>query len=217
MRLRPASVLVIASVSAAAVVVLSSAQVGDRTGIWAADGRRLDQVPNSGRREFPAPNGLLMIREGDGVLSLVTKGRVTALDVPATPSLTELLWSPDSTAFVINASDGGLIGTWDAYLFSVGADGRLMARDVRELIEPQAKGVAKCATNEVVNLGAGAWLQSGKALLIVLEVPPHTSCRNPGALVGYRVSFPDLKVLERVGESMLRSQWGELLGRRFAK
>jgi len=219
MNLRTTSLLTIAGgIVAAAIVAVLSAQSSDRRGIWAAAGQRLDAVQGDGARDFPSPNRLVTIREREGALSVIGKDRTTLLEeIPSTPSLTEVLWSPNSAAFVINASDGGLVGTWDAHLYVISADGRPTARDVRRLIEPQAKGVAKCATEEVVNFGAATWLQEGKELLIVLEVPPHTSCRNPGALVGYRLSLSEWKVLERIPEQTLRTAWSRSLGRRFAR
>ena len=135
--------------------------------------------------------------------------------IPANPSLTEVIWSPDAAAFVVNSSEGGLVGTWGAYVRVLASDGSWAMRDVRRLIEPAAKGVVQCATDEVPNLGAAGWLEEGRELLIVLEVPPHSSCRNLGALVGFRVSRRDWSILERIPESILRAKWGALLGPRF--
>jgi hypothetical protein len=68
-----------------------------------------------------------------------------------------------------------------------------------------------------VNLGVATWLNGGKGVLVILEVPPHSSCRNMGALVGYEVSLADLKIVERLPEATLRARSGGSLGSRFRR
>jgi hypothetical protein len=200
------------------VVAVSSAQPNN-PGIWAAAGQQFNrsaQFTESGA--IYSPHRKLSISRRDGVLSLIGTNQTTRLDdVPATPSLTEVLWAPDSSAFVVNASDGGLIGSWNAYVYSVASDDRPTARNLRGLIEPHAKGVARCATDEVVNLGVAAWLQGGEELLAVIEVPPHSSCQNMAAIVGYRVSLSKWTVVGRVSSEELQTTWSRFLGRRFTK
>ena len=195
---------------------LLSGQPAAKTGIWAAAGQRLDQTGSP--RQIQSPNKALAVRESNGSLVVVARNRTTAIDaVPATPPLTEVLWAPDSLAFVVNASDGGVVGTWDAYLYSVADGAEPTARDLRRLVESQTQGIARCTTDEVLNLGAIGWREKSRELLVLAEVPPHSSCQNPGAIFGFRVSVQDWKVLERIPETQVRSAWAQFLGPRLMR
>jgi hypothetical protein len=187
----------------------------NRRGVWSPLAM-FPYVSKSSSQQIPAPNGLASIKVTDDGYFLISKAGITFLDdIVSFPVLTEVLWSPDSRAFVITGSDGGLVGTWETHFYSIETNGRPFLRDIEALVRPLTRTLPRC--DEQVNIGASAWLNAGKELLVVVEVPPHSSCRNMGAIAGFRVSVTSWRVLERISENRLRTKWGKYLGTRFTE
>jgi hypothetical protein len=142
--------------------------------------------------------------------------RTLLQDVNEIPPLTEVLWAPSSRAFVITASDGGLVGTWHAHFYLVDAAGRPIKRDLASLISEAERPFAHCDGGEDVNIGAAGWLRDSRELLVVAEVPPHSYCANLGALRGFLIDVTTWK-LQRIGEHTLRSKFASFLGSRLRR
>lgn len=193
---------------------VSVPSLGAELGMWAASGTLLGSQQEA---SVPAPNGLLSIGQvQDEVPVFVSGGTSTRLkEILSPPFLTEVLWSPKSDAFVLNSSDGGLVGTWDGYVYFVGKGSRLSRRTLRSLIRPLLRGWPQCP--EVPNVGASGWLSEAHKLLVVAEVPPHSSCRNMGAILGFKVDVVSWKVEQRIPENDLRSSFRAILGPRFLR
>lgn len=134
-------------------------------------------------------------------------------------TLSEILWSPDSSAFAITRSDGGWVGSWDVEVFFFPAGG-LKKTDVSAQAKRDAQSLYKCGSsdepgNEEPNIGAVQWIAGSSELLIVAEVPPHSSCPEMGKLFGYIVSVPSGKIIRRFDEQQLKASWGSLFGERL--
>jgi len=134
-------------------------------------------------------------------------------------TLSEVLWAPDSSAFAITRSDGGWVGSWDVEVFFL-ADGRLKKTDVSAQAKRDAQTKYKCDSsggraNEEPNIGALHWIAGSSELLIVAEVPRHSSCPQMGELFGYVVSVPSGKIFRRFDEKQLRTRWNSVLGERL--
>lgn len=187
-------------------------------GIWAAEAQSPYIGPNSIPTTISAPNGRFSINATGTGLSLVDEsGRVSQLQVLPNPSLTEVLWAPDSSAFVINVSDGGLVGTWETVFYFLDETNRPIQRDIQSLVGPSANKFLLCDPDEVANIGVASWVNGSTEVLVVAEVPPHSSCRNMGSIFGYLVSVESEKVIERISEDDLRKRWANTLGCRFMK
>jgi hypothetical protein len=134
---------------------------------------------------------------------------------PAADSgLVEMVRSPSGTAFALNASDGGLAGTWDVQIFiggSAAAAERTLHPEVRQAVD----AFPQCEEREVPNLGLAAWLKGGTEMLLIAEVPPHSSCTNMGSLRGLRVETATGRLLEQIPENVVRAKWKHTLGCRF--
>jgi hypothetical protein len=138
-------------------------------------------------------------------------GSAPGLDI----ELAEIVRSPSGTAFALNGSDGGVVGTWDVRIFisrSAAAAERRLHPEVRQAVD----SFPQCEETEVPNLGLAAWLKGGTEMLLIAEVPPHSSCRNMGSLRGLRVETATGRLLEQVPENVVRAKWGRTLGCRFA-
>ena len=129
-------------------------------------------------------------------------------------SLAELLWSPDSKAIVVTQSDGGAVGTWGVTVFV------LKPRRV-VVIDPSKEAVRRfktrytCMEPEEPNIGAVAWSQGSKLLVLAAEVPPHSSCPEMGKVMGYVVAIPTGEVVRDMSPDALKMEWASWLGPRI--
>jgi hypothetical protein len=129
-------------------------------------------------------------------------------------TLAELLWAPDSSAFVVTQSDGGDVGTWLVAVYVLEGNGVArfdVARTVRESFQKRHP----CDEPEDANVGAIAWLGGSKKLLLAAEVPPHSNCREMGKLGGFVVEVPSGRIIQELSDADLRAKWGSSLGERL--
>ena len=199
------------------------------TGIWGAGAKKLYKIPEQSLKNghivddipvnVPSPNGKFIVTGADLDLAFTAKGKRTLLNIPMlnTPIM-EVLWSPDSRGFAVTVSDGGLVGTYEMHVYLIDANGKPVYQNILSVVRPIANKKQRCIPdNEVANLGVAAWLNGSRKLLIVAEVPPHSSCRNMGDIGGFIVDVKSKKVGKRISEKELWSKWGKYLGCRFEK
>jgi len=184
------------------------------SGIWSASSTVVADI-DSPSKEIPSMNGKTRIKVIDSALWLETdRGRRWSLDVYLNPPLTEIIWASDSSKFAVNASDGGIVGGWDFSIFSARSNGPKKI-DSYAGVHGLAVQLPHCEEKEVPNFAAVAWIHGDRELLLVAEVPPHSSCSNMGALVGYRLSANTGRVLELLPQKRLFKEFGSLLGCRI--
>lgn len=165
--------------------------------------------------QLASPDGRLFVREQAGELVLQAKdGQTTKLGVMAQPGLTEVLWSADSRQLAINTSDGGVVGTWEAKLFTIDTQGIPEALALSDTLTKTMTKQLRCKSQEVANMAVLAW--SGDEVLFLAEVPPHSSCANMGQILGFRVALKSKKLMEVFSEKSLRANRQKLLGCRFS-
>ena len=196
---------------AIALVFGQMAEGAQCTGTWAASGRSPYDL---GKEGIAAPNGTRSVVGGDRGLLIVDQAGEVEVPVTVNPPLTEVVWAPGSRFFAVNASDGGLVGTWDAALVD-SATAAIVARPLA-LVRKAASSLPNCEEFEQPNLAVTAWLRGGKEMLVVAEVPAHSSCRNMAAVVGFRVDATTGAIRERLSAWSLRRRWSAVLGCRFA-
>jgi len=210
--------LVIALFELCAVATLagpSSASDGRQIGIWSEKGR-IPQVVDGATADVVAPDGGYAVRGTANGLQLVdVNGKVDALPILATAPLWEVIWAPNSKSFAINASDGGTVGTWDSVVYRLDHAPPFASLDVSSLARAASADLPQCREREDLNVAVVGWAADGAEVLVVAEVPPHSSCMNMGDVVGFRISVRLGKILEQLPEQALRQQWGPVLGCRF--
>lgn len=187
------------------------------SGIWSSEGKPLylgdDLVPN----RVLAPNQIISIQaSNDGLFVIRMANKAIGIDVLINRPLMEVLWSPDSQRFALNVSDGGVVGGWFAKVYLIDESGGVNQIDIGSEVLRLANALPRCEEREDANIGVVSWLDGGKELLLVAEVPPHSSCRNMGALQGFRVSASTGVVVEHISERQLRQKWNATLGCRFS-
>ncbi len=197
---------------------LFGARLSAAEGVWAKSGR-VPSVEIEGEQTVLSPNGRRsVVGTRDGLRLDERAGAASvALPVVALPPLWEVNWAPDSLFLAVNASDGGVVGTWDTTIFTLRTDGLVTAFPMSSLIRRAAHTFAKCDSPEEVNVALVAWEKTGVIAHIVAEVPPHSSCRNMGSLRGYRVEVKSERILEVLSEPNLKKRWAEELGLRFSR
>lgn len=186
-------------------------------GIWSVCAKKFPPIVNKGDSGVRSPDGMESVVYTTEGVYLYGRGKRTLLpDVLALPPLAEVLWRNDSRAFVITGSDGGIVGTWKINYYQVAPNGMPKEINVERIVMPALKSFAHCDDEEAVNIGAAGWINGGKDLLVIAQVPPHSTCRNMGAITGVTISLAHWRIKARVTEATLLSKWKRLLGSRFA-
>jgi len=191
-------------------------QIANAQGIWSKTGGIPSVEAAAGQNVF-SPNAKRFVRATREGLRLgnSTDGSLQPLPTAAFPPLWEVVWAPDSKRVAVNFSDGGAVGTWDADIFEIDSAGHLMVFRLSERVRNAAKSFPICESPEDVNVALVGWSARGDAALLVAEVPPHSSCKNMGALRGFMVSLTSKKILEVMPESLLRRKWAKVIGERL--
>lgn len=206
--------------------ILLGAKASPTPGVWSSKGIYLSyglgalDCPGIYRiRDVPSPNSKYKIHlssEPEFTAS-VQENAGAALERESAiklPTLSEILWSDDSSAFAVTSCDGGWVGGWSVKVFMI-RNGQTRRVDVSGEASTDVMRRYKCAEREGPNFGAVAWMHGAGQLVLVAQVPPHSSCRDMGKLFGYMVSVPRGGILRRYSESELRNTWGAALGERL--
>ncbi len=169
-------------------------------------GRRHVEIASPDRRKTIIVTGPSLRVEAEG-------RQLSGIENLGVNTLAEAMWAPDSNAFVVTESDGGLVGGWFISVYSIEND-RLISLLVTDQVTRTFRQLSRCSDNEAPNIGAVAWLRGSMRLLVVAEVPPHSSCLDMGKLRGYIVEVPSGNVVQQMTASQLKQQWRGSLGER---
>lgn len=188
------------------------------SGIWSIQGKPLYVGDPFNPATLQAPSGSASLNAtSDGLSFRFGHKNAIPLDVMINPPLMEAIWAPDSRGFAINVSDGGLVGTWESFVFTIGDDGVPILLSVHKTIRKVLAATLRCEPKEIANVGFVIWLAGGKEALMVAEVPPHSSCQNMGSIFGFRIVIDSGHVVERISESLVRRRWAGWLGCRIIR
>lgn len=163
-----------------------------RMGIRSPDARKVAFIEEDG-------GGLSVVKDGRRLLGIENRG-------VALP-LAELSWASASTAFFITYSRGGEVGEWRVDVYVIEKES-VRWSDVTQEAVKRFKKHYKCYEPEDPNVGAATWVNDSKRLLLITEVPPHSSCPEMGKIRGYLVEVPSGKIIREYAERDLRARWG---------
>lgn len=191
-------------------------------GLWSSEAIYISYPSSGVPLRLSAPGGQAALRlEGYSVVVESGSEQHSVDDLVFDPRQTEVLWAPNASALTITWSEGGIVGNWRVEVLLITGEG---VEHVR-VSKPTRKDFMKryqCDTgnpeiaNEEPNLGAVKWLEGHRKLLLIAEVPPHSSCPQMSMIMGYVVSVPSGQIVERLEESKLRARWAEVLGSRLS-
>jgi hypothetical protein len=182
---------------------------------WSAEAHYLHYDGETRQLEIASPDRKKKaIIRGATLSVMVGDTSLPGLEDIGISSLAELGWSPNSSALFVTQSYGGAVGEWLVTVYII-LDGRVEEINVAGEVVKEFRKQYKCEEPEDPNVGAVKWLTDSKDLLLVAEVPPHSSCPEMGMIKGYIVSIPEGKIIEEIDEVALRAKWGIYLGERF--
>jgi hypothetical protein len=140
----------------------------------------------------------------------------------------EVLWSPDSKAFLINGSDGAE-GPEYIFVYQLGEpDGRPLdvtaaQKDMLTSFPPRKAKAADpqdCASlaenPEYINVNAVAWTRGSSAIVVMAEIP--CSSRFGGIMcqvLGYELEVSTGKILRRMEPKEFAARWQHSMAWKF--
>lgn len=124
----------------------------------------------------------------------------------------ELLWAPHSRAIAVTANESGAGGAYEAAILVRPAKGHHWRQiDLTDKVSKLFAPRMRCNGDEEPNVAAIGWT-SGQRLIVVAQVPPHSSCANRGSFTGYIVDVPSGDVLMEIDRQTLRRRYARMLG-----
>lgn len=132
----------------------------------------------------------------------------------------ELLWAPDSTAFLVNGATSGYAGFFTA-LYRFGPDGfrKLVVTEAaqRDVVTtfPPCKALNRDETicreitkNPEFNMSGISWVRDASQIVVVAEVPCSSSYGGIMCQVlGHVLSVPEGRIIERLTARDLKARW----------
>jgi|GEM_PF-1445094 len=198
--------------------------VGDsrgEAGVWSQETTLLSHtvgtldIPGKRKVDVLAPDHRKIANVNDFYLQVVVNGRpLSGTENEGLETLAELAWAPDSTAFFITASNGGIVGTWYVSVYLIEKT-RVRRVNVTQRAAKRFKMQYSCHDPEEPNMAGVKWLEGSKTLLVVAEVPPHSSCPEMEKVRGYIVSVPNGEIEHELTREELKANWSQYLGPRI--
>jgi hypothetical protein len=190
------------------------------SGDWSRDAISLNESNADDSSEY-----IIMPRTRSKIIKVLKKGRTIQViakerilktsDELGVDALCELLWSKKLNAFVLTQSEGGWVGSWYASIYLMDADSVRVIDISSNVIKSFMKHYSCPEGTEEPNIGALKWLNNDKELLLIAEVPPHSSCPDMGMIMGYIVEISTGRIIKEYDQDSLKKQWGKNLGRRL--
>lgn len=174
--------------------------------LWASNSQVLKQTDDS--ISWISPDGRARIQSDDDRAVLVMgKTSIDIADV-MNPGLTEVNWLGPAGSLFINSSSGGTIGTWTTRVFVTHGE-RYRDVAIGKLI---AKASWLTSTCRHLNVMSVAWLDGGKNLLVLQQIPNSSRCSYMNDAVFYVVDLTTERVKERLTLGAGAAKYGQLFG-----
>ena len=189
---------------------------GAEPGVWSSEATSIRSYIDRERKlEISSPDKRKIVIV-DGVRIAVMSNRKPLLETEDTGvgALAELAWAPDSLSFFVTESDGGIVGRWDTWVYLV-ENNQVRRVHITEDVAKRFKRHYQCDEPEEPNVAGGKWMHGSQQLLLIAEVPSHSSCPEMGKVEGYIVAVPSGKILEEMDKKKLMMNWGKYLGQRL--
>lgn len=123
---------------------------------------------------------------------------------------TEVLWSPDSSAFAVNQTEGGGGIGQRAYIFYPEKN-HLHKIDVSAPVEKVFGSPVKCEVRVPPNTAVLNWLDSDR-VLVVAEIVHVSICKCSGTFKTYEVSRRPLRVVRAYSQAETKRRFADSLG-----
>ncbi len=192
-------------------------QAGERQSGFSRPATALGCSPNAGATSetYRSPDGRKALiasglPNGDPRVEVKFNGSRTRVPYPHW-SCPEALWSPDSSAFFLNYSTGGLVGNFEVRVYYPSPEG-LGAFDPSVAAKKDFLAhYPKCFNPEAPNLAGVAWLTASR-ILVAAEVLPHSNCDAMGTFATYEVDLPSGTIARKHGQLESKQRFARLIG-----
>jgi len=125
----------------------------------------------------------------------------------------EVLWAPDSNAFVETHSEGGAVGDFVVALYYVSSSGIRTVDPTRQVKKDfMHRPVACGGPREEPNLAAVRWGEDSGTLFVAAEIQPHSVCDSMGTFRLYEISLPSGRVLATWDQLRAKREFWNSLG-----
>jgi hypothetical protein len=198
------------SITLTALVLFATADTCHAKGhLWAGAGQPLDIVNDIGR--WKAPNGAASIYSDDaGVILKLGRNTRDISGIFASPWLAEAVWSEEAKGVFVNASDGGGVGTWRSRAF-VDSGAGMREIPIRKAVTSTHALTSTCKYLNIVSVG---WIEAGKALLVMEQVPASSACSNMDVGILFVIDVTTGKVRETLSSADAVKRYSDVFGER---
>lgn len=129
----------------------------------------------------------------------------------------EVLWAPDSKAFFVSYSEGGLVGFYRTEVYYVEENG-LRRTEPTNQVEDEASSWMKrfkCDPREDFreppNLVGISWLGDSTRLLLAAQIATHSVCDSYGTFRAYQIELPEGTVTKQYDQIQAKRKfWNEM-------
>lgn len=146
-------------------------------------------------------------------------------EVPLQERTQELLWAPDSKAFLVNGSQGGYWGFFvTVYELTPNGFRKLSLTNAaqRDMVVsfPPCKAAKRdpsvcthTSRDPEYNMSGVGWAQDSKSVFVFAEVPCSSSYGSIMCQVlGYQLGLPSGSILKRLTAPQIKYEWGNMMG-----
>ena len=162
---------------------------------------------------IPSPDKkvrIVAVRDRSLTIEILAPGREQHFDLgPAVGA--ELLWSPDSSAFVVTSSSAGLSGPFTVRLFVRDPKGGFREVDLTSALLVAIRPQERCDFEP--NLVAIRWMAHRELLIAAQRVHYASMCDSAETFVAYRVRVRDVSISRTYGQLEAKRLFRRHLGR----
>ena len=124
---------------------------------------------------------------------------------------TEMLWSPDSKALAVTASDGNVAGPYLLSVVGMEKD-KVTVAILSPLVYAAYGRPYACPAPENPNVAAVHWLSDSKRLLVAAQVIPHSVCDNFATFKTFEIDLASQKIVSSFDQLESKKKFGGALG-----
>ena len=153
-------------------------------------------------------------RKGDsGVLLSLHKAKLTFWTQLVQPGVgLEVLWSPDSRAFLVSTSDAGRGGWYSTHVYLLDDQNKVSEIDVSDLVLSAFGHPVKCGWPEDPNVAGIRWSVASRKIIVAAQIAPHSNCDSYGVFHAYEIAVQEKKILHSWGQIEAKRLFRDDLG-----
>lgn len=146
-------------------------------------------------------------------------------EMPLQERTQELLWAPDSRAFLVNGSQGGYWGFFvtvyeltpsglkKAVITNAAQKDMVLRFPPCKAAKRDEAACTRLSRDPEYNMSGVGWARDSKSVFVFAEVPCSSSYGGIMCQVlGYQLGLPDGHILKRFTAPQVKAKWGQMMG-----